>query len=75
MGSLPPTRRRRHQGTATAWLPWVWRAAETLLADGPEAIALGERDTDEVLAIWRVAVELICERPPRRPCARRRRAA
>jgi hypothetical protein len=56
-----------------AWLPWVWRAAQTLLVDGPEALALRERDADEVRAILRAAVELIQTRRP--PCARKRRAA
>jgi len=72
---LPPAYRKRYQSTATAWLPWVWRAASTLLADGPEAIALGKRDADEVRAILRAAVGLIQARRRRRPCARRRRAA
>jgi hypothetical protein len=61
--------------SATAWLPWVWRAAETLLADGPEAIGLQERDRDEVLAILGAAIDLVGERSRRRPHARRRRAA
>jgi hypothetical protein len=66
---------RHHQRAEPSWVPWVWRAAETLLADGPEAIALGERDRDEVLAILGAAIDLVGERTRRRPRARRRRAA
>jgi len=53
----------------------VWRTAETLLCDGPEAVALSEREPDEVLAILGAAIDLIGERTRRRPDARRRRAA
>jgi hypothetical protein len=75
MPPIQPTRPPHQRGAARVWLPWLWRLAETLLIDGPEAIALGERDADEVSAILRCAVELIQERTRRRPCARRWRAA
>jgi hypothetical protein len=53
---VPLGRRKRHRRAASP-LPWVVRAAATLLIDGP--IALLERDTDEVVAILRTAIELV----------------
>jgi hypothetical protein len=53
-------------------LPWIERTAEAFLRG--ERIGFAERDRDEVLCILRAVVELIRERPPRRPCARRRAA-
>jgi hypothetical protein len=72
MDDIARTDRSHQPGEATAWCPWVWRAAATLLVDGPEAIALGDRDVDEQLAILRAAVALVMER--QRPRGRRRAA-
>jgi hypothetical protein len=68
---IPRTDRPRQLGTP---LPWVLRAAETLLCEGPEAIALRQRDWDEQLAILGAVVALVRDRGRHRPRPRRRAA-
>jgi hypothetical protein len=74
MDHIARTDRSHQPAEATAWQALVWRAAATLVADGPDAIALGERDADERLAILGAAMALVRARRRRRPGARRRAA-
>jgi hypothetical protein len=48
-----------HRNAAGAWLPWIHRAAETLIYFGPDAVALRQRPRDEQIAVLRCAVELL----------------
>jgi hypothetical protein len=67
MPDIPRTNRPCQSEDAPAFCPWVVRAAAMLLVDGPEAIALLERDTDEVIAILAAAIGLVeARRRPRR---------
>jgi hypothetical protein len=52
-----------HRNAAVAWLPWVYRAADLLMRDGPEAVAMRQRPHDEQLAILQAVIELLAERP------------
>jgi hypothetical protein len=74
MQDILPENPQRHSAAAAAWAPWVWRAAAVVLANGPEAIALHQRDADEVRAILMAAIELVREQARRGPRPRKRAA-
>jgi hypothetical protein len=73
----PPHQRGQHAARLTAGvpLPWVERAAHAYLCHGPRAVGFAELGRDEQLAVLRMASELALAGPPRRPSARRWRAA
>jgi len=56
-------------------LPWIERAAIGYLRLGPQAVGFAELCRDEQLAVLRLASELAVTGPPRRPSAKRWRAA